>query len=64
MKNNRVVHERFSNNMAYLDNQISKAYSKFENQYNELRNQAEPIDKNGNLVNEMIPGQFTINCSQ
>lgn len=64
MKDNKAIHERFSNNMAYLDNQISKAYSNFEKQYTKLQNQAEPVDKNGNLVVEMIPGQFTLNCSQ
>lgn len=64
MKDNKVVHERLSNNMAYLDNQISKAYSNFEKQYDYLQSQAEPVDKNGNLVTEMIPGQFILNCSK
>lgn len=64
MKDNKVIHERLSNNMAYLDNQISKAYSNFEKQYSHLQSQAEPVDKNGDLVTEMIPGQFILNCSQ
>lgn len=59
-----IVNERLSNNMAYLDNQITKAYKQFQNKYLELTNKAEPYDKEGNLVSEMIPGQFTVNCSE
>lgn len=62
MAKTEITNERFSNNMAYLDNQISKAYKQFQNRYSELINKAEPYDKNGNLVTEMIPGQFTVNC--
>lgn len=64
MKDTKVVYERFSSNMAYLDNQITKTYQRLEDKYRDLRNQGEPIDRDGNEVEEMIPGQFTVNCSQ
>ena len=64
MKDNKVVYERFSSNMAYLDNQITKTYKRLEDKYKGLRNQGEPIDRDGNDVEEMIPGQFTVNCSK
>ena len=62
MKDNNHVYQRFSNNMAYLDNQITRAQKQLEEEYKDLYNQAKPVDQKGNEVVEMIEGQFTLNC--
>lgn len=64
MAKTEIINERLSNNMSYLDNQISKIYTQFQDKYSELKSKAEPYDKDGNPVIEMIPGQFTINCPE
>ena len=62
MKDNNAIYQRFSNNMAYLDNQITKMQKQLQEEYMELYNQAIPVDPKGNEVVEMIEGQFTLNC--
>lgn len=59
-----TINERLSNNMAYLDNQISHSLEQFQVIYSDLTSKAEPYDKDGNPVTEMIPGQFTISCPE